>query len=1555
MHFSLIGYLEFISISFDACSKQISFGLMPPTEIVNCAEFHVFERALYKMPERRPQPNGVLDPRLGVSNKRATCETCGQQLADCTGHFGYIALELPVFHIGYFRNTLQILQCICKSCARVLLNDDERRVFAKKFRNGRLERIRREALFRRVLDRCKRVRNCPHCGDLNGPVKKAPSSLKVIHDPFYKKEPEATAWRESELTNAADANEAIKQHLKNAVDDLNPLRVQGLFRAIPDEDCELLDLAGRPENLLLTHIPVPPVCIRPSVEMDGGAGSNEDDLTVKLMQIVEVNNILRHGLERGLPISNVAENWDFLQVQCAVYINSDLPGVTSIYQVPGKPTRGFVQRLKGKQGRFRGNLSGKRVDFSGRTVISPNPHLSVEEVGLPRLMAMTLTYPERVTDSNLEKLKGRVLAGAQQHPGANFVIYPGEPGDKVFLKFGDRKRIAEELKVGDIVERHLEDDDIVLFNRQPSLHRMSIMCHRVRVLEGRTLRFNECVCAPYNADFDGDEMNIHVPQTEEARAEARELMGVRHNLATPKSGEILIAATQDFLTASFLLTSKDVFLTRPQICLLASYFLEINKNNPGASVIDLPAPAIFKPIELWTGKQAFSLLLRPRKTTQVFVTLETKERQYGMGNGTGKKKDDLHMDDSDGYVCFRNSELLSGRLGKGTLGGGNKSGLFQVLSADYGPGEAVQAMNRLAKLSARMIGEIGFSIGIDDVTPAPALEAEKASAVDQGYAKCEDYITSFNEGRLELAPGCDAEESLENSVTGELNSIRERAAAACMAGLHRNNSPLIMSQCGSKGSPINIAQMVACVGQQSVGGQRVPNGFRGRALPHFPRGDRTPEGKGFVANSFYSGLTPTEFFFHTMAGREGLVDTAVKTAETGYMSRRLMKALEDLYVHYDSSVRNAAGGIVQLRYGEDGMDPVGMEGKKGEPVAFDRLLSLARGRWHQVASVSGRSGDGIGITSGGAKQGAPSGSGTAPTTGKGRGRKTAAAATTSKAAAPEPAAMEIEIDEDALLPEELRVEAQSVVDSHFVISPTDVTTAPATTTAVVAKEKAKKKRNIVGDSDSDDDAPAAEEAKLPTKAGLIPCSEKFREELLNYVNNVANDVATTRQALGLPHDARAEHHLERLLGPIGLTRRQLADFVELCSGRHRDKVVDPGSTVGAFGAQSIGEPGTQMTLKTFHFAGVASMNITLGVPRIKEIINAARNIATPVMRVALEGGSKGAAAVAGGRAGLGMTTQQAEDEVRARLVKGRLEKTTLGQVAKKIRIVFSGYKAGIEIELDPEVISRLQLELKAEDVRFKLMEASRLKLKPEKIRVINSTRIQLDPPDKEKEKDKEKDEKEKKISKSVDVVLQQLISALPDVVVHGIPSVPRSIISRGQKDDGEENGLMLYVEGTGMLDVMGTLGVDGTKVKNNNIMEVAKHLGIEAARATIIGQIEYTMEQHGMTIDSRHTMLLADCMTNKGEVLGITRFGIAKMKDSVLMLASFEKTTDHLFDAALHGRVDDVTGVSECIIMGIPMPVGTGLFKLMQQPNKVEGEGGVKALPKRPAPLLAAF
>lgn len=291
------------------------------------------------------------------------------------------------------------------------------------------------------------------------------------------------------------------------------------------------------------------------------------------------------------------------------------------------------------------------------------------------------------------------------------------------------------------------------------------------------------------------------------------------------------------------------------------------------------------------------MLVRPTSSTGVFVNMEMEEKFY--------TKKGQYLCPNDGYVCFRNSELLTGRLGKGVLGSGSKTGLFYVLCSDYSPEVAAGAMNRLAKMSARWLGTRGFSIGISDVTPDARLMREKERQVNEGNEACTRMIEQYGRGELQLMPGCTAEQTLESSVLGVLSKVREIAGNVCLDQLPRHNSPLIMALCGSKGSTINICQMIACVGQQAVGGSRIQDGFAGRALPHFRRGERTPDAKGFVGNSFFTGLTPTEFFFHTMAGREGLVDTAVKTAETGYMSRRLMKALEDLSIQASWGVRDA--------------------------------------------------------------------------------------------------------------------------------------------------------------------------------------------------------------------------------------------------------------------------------------------------------------------------------------------------------------------------------------------------------------------------------------------------------------------------------------------------------------------------------------------------------------------------------------------------------------------------------------------------------------------------
>ncbi|KAJ1678800.1 DNA-directed RNA polymerase III subunit C1 (rpo31), partial [Spiromyces aspiralis] len=857
--------------------KYIQFGIQGANDIRQVSEVEVTQRDLYTPEDHKPIENGVLDTRLGISDKAGTCGTCGLDVKKCIGHWGYINLCVPVFHVGYFKAVLAILQNICKTCARVMLLEEERRAILRRLRTPGLDGLQLQAIVKSVNAKCSKVTYCPHCNAVNGVVKKG-AALKIVHDKFRQKRTagEQDRFLES-MTNAINSIPELRKVKNKASEEMTPLRVYQLFQRVTAEDCEVMGLdpqIGRPERMLWTAVPVPPVCIRPSVAQDGA--SNEDDLTVKLSEIVFTNALIQTGIKNGAATANIMEQWDFLTLAIAMYIGSDVSALANALNA--KPIRGYTQRLKGKQGRFRGNLSGKRVDFSGRTVISPDPNMHIDEVAVPVLVAKKLTFPDRVTRYNIEKMRQLVRNGPDVHPGANYVTLANQEF-KRYLKFGNRDAIANQLQIGDLVERHLNDGDIVLFNRQPSLHRLSIMAHIARVKPWRTFRFNECVCSPYNADFDGDEMNLHLPQTEEARMEAIQLMGVKNNLVTPRNGEPIIGATQDFITTSYLITQKDRFYDRSQFVQICSYCFDANEH------VDIPLPCILKPRRLWSGKQIINVLMRPNKRVPVKVNLETKTKSYikpPVGSGRAPE-----MCPADGYMIIRNSEIMCGTLDKSIVGDGKKRSIFFVILRDYGTIDAAKIMNRLSKLSARWSCNQGFSIGLSDVMPGEKLCERKDTMIANAYQQCDDLIHLRQTGKLENLPGCDDDETLEIKISGILSGVREAAGKICLEELSPYNAPLIMATCGSKGSPINVCQMVACVGQQIVNSKRVTNGFTDRTLPHFERFTKSPDAKGFVKDSFYSGLTPTEFLFHAISGREGLVDTAVKTAETGYMQRRL--------------------------------------------------------------------------------------------------------------------------------------------------------------------------------------------------------------------------------------------------------------------------------------------------------------------------------------------------------------------------------------------------------------------------------------------------------------------------------------------------------------------------------------------------------------------------------------------------------------------------------------------------------------------------------------------
>ena len=1417
----------------------IEFSALSPADIVAQSEVEVVTRDLYDLEnDRASKTGGALDPRMGVSSSGAECATCRGNLAICHGHFGHIKLALPVFHVGYFKAIVQILQAICKDCAALLLSEKDKRQFLAELRRPGIDNLRRMAILKKVLDQCKKQRRCIECGALNGVVKKAAvgggsASLKIIHDTFRwvgkKSVPEKDKWV-GDWKEVLGHHPELERFVKRCTDDLNPLKTLNLFKQIKPEDCELLGIdsmvsTGRPETYIWRYLPVPPVCIRPSVLMQDSPSSNEDDLTVKLTEIVWTSSLIKAALEKGISINNLMEHWDYLQMTVAMYINADsvnpalLPGASG-GGGKSKPIRAFCQRLKGKQGRFRGNLSGKRVDFSGRTVISPDPNLSIDEVAVPDRVAKVLTFPEKVTRYNKRKLQQLVINGPNVHPGANYVLKKDEEARRN-LRYGDRVKLAKFLQYGDIVERHLEDGDIVLFNRQPSLHRLSILSHYAKIRPWRTFRLNECVCTPYNADFDGDEMNLHVPQTEEARAEAINLMGVKNNLLTPKSGEPIIAATQDFITGSYLISHKDSFFDRATVTQLLAMM------SDGKLQFDLPPPAIMRPHYLWTGKQVFSLLIRPNKDSPVIINLDAKNKVYVPPKSKSLPNE---MSRNDGYVIIRGSNILSGVMDKSVLGDGKKHSVFYTILRDYGPQEAANAMNRMAKLCARYLGNRGFSIGINDVTPADDLKQKKEELVEIAYAKCDELIDLYNRGKLETQPGCNEEQTLEAKIGGLLSKVREEVGEVCINELDNMNAPLIMATCGSKGSTLNVSQMVAVVGQQIISGNRVPDGFQDRSLPHFPKNSKTPQSKGFVRNSFFSGLSPPEFLFHAISGREGLVDTAVKTAETGYMSRRLMKSLEDLSCQYDNTVRTSSSGVVQFTYGGDGLDPFDMEGN-AQPVNFNRS-------WDHAANIT------------------------------------------------------FDLKARGLLPYEIMSTTEEILQPL---------------------EKRLVRLDNLGNRVSED------ELSSPRYVDQYDAERAFYMSLREFMKTKAEKLARIRKSRGMlellsePGQEFDSMDIDESVSDIvrasvdqlfKVSKEAVQMFLNTALSKYRKARVEPGTAVGAIGAQSIGEPGSQMTLKTFHFAGVASMNVTLGVPRIKEIINAAKVISTPIINAVLVNDN---------------------DERAARVVKGRVEKTRLSDVSFYIQDVYRNNMSYLLIRVDLGTIEKLQLELTIEDIAVAITKAPKLKIQTSDVNIIGKDKIAVNVfPEGFKSKSVSVTAKEPS-ENDVFYRMQQLRRALPDIVVKGLPDISRAVINI--RDDGKRE---LLVEGYGLREVMCTNGVIGSKTTTNHILEVNSVLGIEAARSSIISEIDYTMSNHGMSVDPRHIQLLGDVMTFKGEVLGITRFGLSKMRDSVLQLASFEKTTDHLFDAAFYMKHDSVEGVSECIILGQTMSIGTGSFKVIK-------------------------
>ena len=857
--------------------SEIDFGLMSPETIRKMSVTKIVTPDTYDE-DGYPIEAGLMDPRLGVIDPGLKCRTCGSKGGDCQGHFGHINFARPVIHVGFADTIHKILRSTCRSCGRVLLNDTEKALYKDKLENKLANGEDISQLLKQIHVAAKKEK-CPHCEEVQEEIK-IDKPISIVEGNY-------------KLT----ASE-VRERLEN----------------IPEDDYIYVGInkeVARPEWMVLTVLPVPPVTVRPSITLETGERS-EDDLTHKLVDILRINQRLKENMEAGAPQLIVEDLWELLQYHVTTYFDNEASGVPPARHRSGRPLKTLAQRLKGKEGRFRSNLAGKRVNFSARTVISPDPNLSINEVGVPEMIAKEITVPITVTEWNIDKMKEYIKNGSNVHPGANYIIRPD--GRKIRVYDETKETAMENLEPGYIVERHIIDGDIVLFNRQPSLHRMSMMAHEVRVLPYKTFRLNLCVCPPYNADFDGDEMNMHVFQTPEARAEANDIMKVQEHILSPRYGGPIIGAIHDHITGAYLLTHKDTVFEEDKA-------LQIVKRSK------MPLPEAKG--EPWTGKEIFSLLL-PDKLNLVYKAEICRKCEECKAENC----------EYDAYVVISNGQLLQGVVDDKGYGSGSGK-ILDAIVKQFGASEARYFLDHATKLAVfGGVMQRGFTTGTADEEIPREAEERIAEQLEKSNQQVENLIQIYEDGELEALPGRSLRETLEMKIMQVLGEARDSTGVIAERYFSNSNSAVIMALTGARGSMLNLTQIATCVGQQAVRGGRINRGYIDRTLPHFHKGDVGAKASGFVNSSYKHGLDPLEFFFHAMGGREGLVDTAIRTAQSGYMQRRLVNALHDLSVHEDGTVRDNNGVIVQFKYGEDGINPARSD--YGKVADLDKLIEEIR-------------------------------------------------------------------------------------------------------------------------------------------------------------------------------------------------------------------------------------------------------------------------------------------------------------------------------------------------------------------------------------------------------------------------------------------------------------------------------------------------------------------------------------------------------------------------------------------------------------------------------------
>lgn len=1423
----------------------IQFSMLSPEEIIKNSVAEITSRDTYI--NNKPVINGLFDPRMGILEPGIICPTDGHNYMKTPGYFGHIVLARPVFYIQYLSPCIRVLRMVCIKCGKLLVSKEK---YAKL-----LSTLNEDERFNYLFSVASKIKRCGEDTD-DGCGCKQPTKIRKEDKTI------ATLYAEWDSIDGVEDTSKMKVMLTCEM-------VLNIFKKISDDDISFMGFSptfSRPEWMICQVLAVPPPAVRPSVKHDSQQRS-EDDISHILVNIIKANNTLQDKINANAN-SSVINDWTtVLQYYVATQVDNGIPNVAQVAQRSGRPLKSIKERLNGKGGRVRGNLMGKRVDFSARSVITPDPNLSIRELGVPLKIAKNITKPVIVNDSNKKFLLKLVHNGPDVYPGAK--ILEKKNGDNISLRYMDRNSVV--LENGDTVHRHMMDGDAVLFNRQPTLHRMSMMCHIVKVLrKGDTFRMNVADTKPYNADFDGDEMNMHMPQDVEAEMELKHLAAVPYQIISPANNSSIVGIFQDSLLGAFRFTREDIHFSPRDAMNLLMYYNDIN-------VADLTGKDTISSFEI------LSQIMPP-------LTLKYKTKMF---------QDDEIYATSNNVLDIKNGQIYRGQLDKGIFGKGTK-GLLQRIVNDFGNMQAAKFIDNLQNIITSYMRSSAYSVGISDLI---ANKKTSDAIVEKITGKKQDVVDLLHQTHLGVfsnKTGKTNHEELESQVNGILNEAAAESGKIGRKNLEQDNRFVIMVNAGSKGSDLNISQMISCLGQQNVDGKRIPYGFDNRTLPHFKKYDDSPGARGFVENSFIGGLTPEELFFHAMGGRTGLIDTAVKTSQTGYIQRRLIKGMEDFKVEYDMTVRNHLNKIVQFSYGGDSFDTVRVE-TQHLPLAE---MSLEEIYQHYQMNVK----DDIIFQPDTAKR--------------------------------------LKSQNNELNTKCKEYIDQMIHNQHEVVRNIFNYKRGATVQVPVAFahiiQNTQNQQNIQSNSLVD----------------ITPL------EAFQMIENVFDNVLSVSTYCKPNELFKIMYYFYLSPRDIVIVKRfnkkALQILLDAIVYQYKKALVAPGEMVGMIAAQSIGEPTTQMTLNTFHFAGVASKsNVTRGVPRVEEILSLTENIKNPSVTIYLKDEDK-------------FNRQKAQNIMTV------IEHTKLRDIVSACEILYDPDDNASLVEEDRAMIqqynefealfdecieettqskrerskwvirfhfdkiSMLEKNITMDDVNFAVKNSY-----TDDVSCVYSDynsdnlifRIRMNNVISNK-----KNIKQNPLDQSDEIYLltgfqNQL---LDNIILRGVKDIDRVLLRKDPQsvvyEDGQYKAKDMWVldtVGTNLIDVLALDYIDKNETVSNSIMEIYKVLGIEAARQAIYNEFSEVIESDGTYINTHHLEMLADRMTYSHKPISIFRHGINNDNIGPVAKASFEETPEMFLRAAKHAELDTMRGVSSNVMCGQEGYFGTGICQVFLDINEM--------------------